>query len=342
MTVETQLFTTLIADDEPLEEIPAEILVYGERLNRPGPLEFSLAVDHPLCRREILNPGRHEIGVRRNREIVWKGPLLTFDEPEKPDDGPWTMTFGGEGLAHYLGRWYTTSRLTFNQVDQFTVGRQLVNHHQTKAGGDFGIDTTDTSLSGVLRDRTYEREKNIGEAVEQLAAVENGFDFHVNPATRKLVFHYPRRGSRKPDLVWDERNIRSFSRRGDSGEQASQMLGVGAGEGEDALRRSAQSSGAVSNFRLTQRVYTNTDVNRAATLLSHVQRELAKFANPAEVLAVTVGTVEPPVFSYQVGDEGRIVWPSTYDPVARFMRLVGRDLVWESGEERAVLYLVDV
>src|SRR5690606_34404016 len=44
----------------------------------------------------------------------------------------------------------------------------------------------------------------------ELAAVENGFDMHVDPATRKLVLDYPSRGrDLTASVFFDERNIDS-------------------------------------------------------------------------------------------------------------------------------------
>lgn len=339
--VDTVLFTQPVGGGDPEEELPAEIITYGERLNLPGAISFKLAAAHETATRAIVAPGVHEVGILRNQQMVWAGPVLTVAEPNKPENGEWTLDFGGEGLLHYLWRWRVTSTLEFVAEDQFAIAQALIDHHQDKAGGDFGIDTSGVGVSGVDRDRTYfgYELKNIGEAVQQLAEVEGGFDYSIDPMTRAFTAHYPQRGSRKTDLVWDERNIRMFARTIDSKAQASQVRGVGAGEGESAIRASIQSSAAVATYGLTQEIYSDTSISEQDTLLGHIQRQLALFENPAEMLAVTVDTDEPNVFSYQVGDEGRVVWPSSYDPVNRFMRLVGRDIVWESGEERAVLYL---
>lgn len=339
--VETKLVTQPRGGGEYLEEIPAEIMTYGERLNLPGSIQFKLAAAHSTATEATLNPGVHEIVVERDGAPVWAGPLLTMTEPEKPESGGWLFDFAGEGLLHYPWRWYVTSTLTFTATDQFTIAKALVDFHQNKAGGDFGIDTSGVGLSGVVRDRTYYgyEQKNIGEALQQLAEVRNGFDYSIDPASRALRLHYPKKGARKTDLVWDERNIRRFVRSRDSTAQASQELGIGLGEGDRALRAATQDAAAVATFGLTQHTYSNAGIGKMTTLVAHIERELALFKNPAEMIAVVVGTEEPPVFSYEVGDEGRVVWPSTYAPVNRFMRLVGRDITWEAGEERAVLYL---
>lgn len=338
--VTTKIETQPRGGGEKIAELPAEIMTYGERLNRAGPISFRLAYEHPLCTRDNVSD-RHEAVITRNGQVVWCGPILTVDEPPPKKGSPHLVAFGGEGLWHYSHRWFVTSTLNFNDVDQFTIARTLINHHQNKAGGDFGIETSGSETSGVLRDRTYlgYEQKNIGSSVEELAEVENGFDFEIDPGTRRFVPHYPEKGSRKPDLIWDERTIRAIHRRIDGTKQASQVRGIGAGEADSMLRFALQDAAAVDTYLLTQATYTNKSVSVAATLQDHVRRELALFKNSPETIALTVSTSEPEVFSYQVGDTGQVRYPSSYEPINRFMRLVGRDIVWEAGEEQAVLYV---
>lgn len=341
MTVSTVLYTTERGGGQPLEEYPAEIIRYGYRLNRPGAIDFRLPLDDPKTTKANLEIGVHEAAVRRNRVEVWTGPLLTLDESD--DTGNRTVKFGGEGLLAYTRKMHVTSTLEYVVAtdDQFTIARGLVAHHQAKGGGDFGIDTSAGTTSGRKRDRIYYgfELKNIYEALVELAEVEDGFDLEVDPATRALNLYYPKRGIRRTDVVFDERNIRKFKRRADATSQASQILGVGAGEGDDMLLASRQNSGAVATSGLTQRRYVNKDIKELLTLQDHVDRELATWKSTPNLIAITVGTVDPPLFSYNVGDEVKIVWPSPYSTVNEFQRLVGFDVEWEAGEETAVLYL---
>lgn len=340
MPIETTLHTEPIGGGEPIAELPAEIISYGYRLNRPGACRFSLSLDHETCDRAIVGE-RHEIVVTRNRAEVWRGPIQTPDE----DDAAGVVNFDAEGLEVYPKQWHITQTLTFSAVDQFTIFRSLIDHHQDKSQGDFGIDTSGADTSGVTRDRTYYgfELKNISRALVELAEVNDGFDWHIEPATRLLTFHYPRRGSRKLDLVFDERCIRKFGRRIDRTGQASQQLGVGAGEGDEMLRRTATDAAALLDHGLTQAVYTNKDVKRAGTLQDHIDRELEESSAPPEIFTITVGTEEPAIFgAYNVGDEGRLIWPSPYEPVDTIVRLVGFDVVWTQGTEEAKLHLQEV
>jgi hypothetical protein len=66
--------------------------------------------------------------------------------------------------------------------------------------------TNRSSNSGRLRDRTYEGNKAIGEAISELAAVADGFDFDVQASadvngTDFLRIFYPSQGVTRSDLV---------------------------------------------------------------------------------------------------------------------------------------------
>lgn len=334
-TVETTLYTTLLGDDEPVEELPAEIISYGFRLNRPGSISFALSLDHEKCRRDVIWPGLHEVVVERNKQVVWRGPVLTAAEEDTAARR--IVDFGGEGLLHYPNRWFRTSDRTFTSTDQFTIARTLIDEHPDA----FGIDTTGADTSGVTRDRTYVRGKNIGEALLELAEVRDGFDFRINPDTRLLEMFHPQQGARLPDLIIED-GIRSYSRSIDSTSQASQILGLGEGEGDDQVFIARQDSTAVAEFGVTQGVFDNQEISVQSTLDDHVRRELAYLKNPTQDLQVTVGTDTFNPFSVQLGVEMRVKYDSSYDPVSEVRRLVGFDIEWTEGDERAVLQLAPV
>ena len=329
MTAETVVYTTLIGDDEPIEELPADIIDYGFRLNRPGHLHFTLPVDHPKCRSSIIWPGVHEAVVTRNRQVVWRGPVLTARETER------TVEFGCEGLLAYLRRWYVTDTLTYTDKDLAVIARALIDHHQGKAGGDFGIDTTGTETTRTAT-RTYfgYELKNVYDAVIELAEVDDGFDFEISPETRRFIAHYPQAGTRTPNLLWEDGILR-FARDVDATGQASQILAVGEGEGDSMLRISRQSSSAVASYGLTQAIHTAKTVSLAATLLDHAAGQLTRFAEPSQTVTVTVGGDVACV----LGDEGRLVYPSAYEAVSEYRRLVGLDVTWERGTEHTTLQL---
>jgi hypothetical protein len=98
----------------------------------------------------------------------------------------------------------------FTQTDQFDIFRKLVMNAQSidryGPGWDLGIDVVWDAPSGVLRDRVaaYQgyQAKNLGDALRQLAADEDGFDFgmdytfnaNTNRIDKTIKLYYPTKG----------------------------------------------------------------------------------------------------------------------------------------------------
>ena len=133
-----------------------------------------------------------------------------------------TCTFTGHDYLAMLERRLLTARVVYTQVDQDSIAAGLVAKAVTVSASNgtslnpgaylplhvrrvdpAGADRT--PLSGQLRDRTYEAQQKIDEAVFNLAAVEGGFDYDVrpNPPTQAddLRVFYPYQGVLRLDLV---------------------------------------------------------------------------------------------------------------------------------------------
>ncbi len=332
---DTILYTQVRGGGERIAEFPADGIKYGFRHNRPGAISFTLPLDHEKTIQGNIEEGVHEVGVEREGTVAFVGPVLTTDE----DDQANSLRIGGEGLMAHLRRMHVTDPLSFSVStdDQFDIARGLIEHHQNKGGGDFGIDTTAVTVSGRKRDRTYLREaqKNVYDAIVELSEVDDGFDFDFNPATRGFDLFYPRRGRRRTDIVFDTRNIRGFKRKRDATSQAGHIIGKFA----DDLIVNAQDSGAVDKYGLTQRVIVHKDVSVQQTAVDHAADAISAYRDVPNLIVLTVNTTDPQLFTYEPGDEVRINWPSAYDPVNEFQRLIGFDVIWTAAKEEAVLYL---
>jgi hypothetical protein len=70
----------------------------------------------------------------------------------------------------------------------------LINASQLKSGGSLGITRGTGTVTGVDRDRTsYKARDVIGTLAKQLGEVDNGFDWEID-ALRQLNVYYPTRG----------------------------------------------------------------------------------------------------------------------------------------------------
>lgn len=292
-----------VREELPLESVQLEI-------PRVGASEFSgrIHARHPKAVRANLDPARTLIAVERNLDII--GHAILWGVRKAGD----FLELSGGGLWSALGRRVLAETRTYTAVDQLTIAEDLVLWTQgrgnpaygTSAGdtlGDLSI-TVDTATSGVTRDRTYYgwELKPVAEAVEQLAAVSNGFDFWItvdwNTGRTVLdrTFHtaYPRRG-RKTEIVLElGANIEDYGLDVNAGLLSNRVHAVGEGEGQDMLRTSTSDPG--STYPLLEETMALKDVKELATLEGHVQRRLETRRAPVtspSLLEVRLGPTLP-------------------------------------------------
>lgn len=91
---------------------------------------------------------------------------------------------------------YAANQLVWTGVEQRTILWNLVQETQGNAGGDLGITDGTSSGAAVARDRTYAAGQNIGEAMDQLGRVIDGFEWEVD-ATLALNRWNPQRGENR-------------------------------------------------------------------------------------------------------------------------------------------------
>lgn len=129
----------------------------------------------------------------------------------------------------------------FYGVDQALIVKGLVEHAQDPAFDKTDLNiSTDTPLTGVLRDRTYVHSEhpNLLDSVLEFAELDNGLDVSVavTPTERILRTHYPARGVYRPTCRLElGRQIADFawSFDGEAASNAIIVLGQGSGSGRE-------------------------------------------------------------------------------------------------------------
>jgi hypothetical protein len=199
-----------------------------------------------------------------------------------------SLSFSAEGAAaipHYITWTGTYSAIG---VDPFVVVRNIWNHIQSNPRSNFGVvisnnlsgrtlgtpATTEktTDSTGTVTEREVPAEPyelqwweapNCGEEIDSLAD-QTPFDFKervVWNADRTDVLHYidlayPRMGSPKPDLLFNEENILEIVPLQEPEDiYASEVIVIGSGEGADTIR-----GYAAENFaNRVRKTYVHTD-----------------------------------------------------------------------------------
>lgn len=195
-----------------VDRLVVDTISYTAELNRPGSATLGCPIrslsDTVKTRLADLAANPCEVWVYTDGVLDWAGEVNTLALQGQ------SLQIGCVGLLGYTYRMGVTSDLVYTATDQFTIAKNLVDHHQALTYGNYGIDTSTVGTSGVTRDRTYLRNElhNIGQRLAELGAVDNGFDIKVDPSTRKLVLSYPNSGTDlSASVFFDERNIESAS-----------------------------------------------------------------------------------------------------------------------------------
>jgi hypothetical protein len=186
-------------------------LSYTESLNRPEIAAAGVNISSiPPSITRILDDMAHkqcELRINRNGIQVFGGPWVAFQVQGE------TLTINAKGPLAYLDRMAVLKDVVFSQVDQFLIAKALIDNFQALDFSNYGIDTSGITASGVLRDATYLlKEGNyVGKLLSDLGKRVNGFDFSIDPVTKKLQLYYPTRGvdrsSGEGAVVFDQRNV---------------------------------------------------------------------------------------------------------------------------------------
>lgn len=205
---------------------------------------------------------------------LFSGEALGYSPALQGDDLVWTMR--AVGLLSYLRRWRVEpdgADLVYTAVDQATIAKNLIDYYQALSYGNYGIGTSSVGTTGVTRDRTYPAIEAhlIAQRISELAAVDNGFDFYIEHASRDFKVAYPAQGTDKSnDIVIDSRGIADPSAQISVGPEDVASEGFGVGDNElvshqsnTTLRAALGRSGFAASF---------SGVSVQSTLDDHAQR----------------------------------------------------------------------
>lgn len=352
-----------------IAEIPLAGLSYGSILNGAGELSGTLMLppgssDYDKTLAAIFNDAvdevRRELVVERDGVVVWTG--IVWASPYQDDNQ--TRSVRAAETWSYFRRRVIGTRRAYVQADQLAIARQLMVDAQAVTGGNINV-TIGSETSGVLRDRKYEvwEYKQLGEAIEQLAAVIGGFDFAVDATwdsagalSKTFRLSYPRRGRTQEsnNLVFEVgRNVISWDWPTDGTRYANQIHNIGAGEAEATVRVTVSEASQLDSlasggpgYPLIEKVISHTDVVRTSTLTAQALDELSTSAKEVVLPSITVRADREPVFgSYITGDSCRFVCqpglsPRFPDGIDTLRRIVGWSVkVDDNGGEEVQLTL---
>lgn len=357
------------------DELELDDVTLVDRLKGAGSLTSSLPMYSPTATRANLDTENTLIAATRDDSVVAVHELATASK----DMGSHSVAVGGPGywqlvrnraIRNVQGMTWGTllaGEVRFAGVDQFRIVEDLVAHLESIESLRISVDYS--ALSGVDRDRSYEADKgkSIGEAIEQLADVEDGFDWALEPGGTidalefTLRLSYPMRGRNtgyvfdlaapSPDGTADtarssgSANVLDYAISESSAGVVSRFTAVGPGEGATQLVEHVADPNLLGVVPLRERSGSWLDVTNRSTLRAHAARQLQINGRRSLLVTLRVDPNAVPVFgSYIVGDTASIVavddgWSQISGPFRIMSRTVN---VSRAGGESVDLELAEL
>lgn len=315
-----------IRTPEILAEVPLSRVTYGRTLNGVGELSgtLTLPTDAAMASALIDATRRYRV-IHPERDGTLIAPYVVWAQRYRP--GTRQVEIRGAELWSVIRRIAITHTLTFAAVDQATIVAGIMGHVQGQLGADFGISFT-PSATGRLRDRTYlaSERKPAGEAVEQLAAVIDGFDFRIDSRwsgdiiERVIIVDYPRTGRRatQSQLTVDlsAPGVEMAEWAEDASNASTRHAAIGAGDGDAQLISVALDTVALgAGEPLLDSSESLKDVSVRSTLNGHAAQGIRDRAPIVGVPEVRIEANREPRFgSYIAGDDVRVLLSPGVDP----------------------------
>lgn len=337
-----------------LAELPFTTVSYSHVLNSPGSFSGTMALQQPEPLKSVLKAalmlGRNTLYVERNGVIMWAGIPWT----RNVDFDANTYTINAEGWHSYFRHRHITETVEFILADQIHIARDLIDWAQAQPGGDIGVQTSMVAHTAVWRARTYlaNERKNVGEAVEELAALENGFDFRYESAWAGDVINtnfrtfYPATG-RATDIVFEiGTQISTAGAICDGTTLATHVDAIGGipEDSETPLIASVSDTLRLAEMPRLDDVVSFTDVIVPPTLTAHANARLKRGAECILIPSITLeSTMVPPIGSYREGDRVTVRADIGLETIEGMFRITEFSVnVGENGDETPALSFANV
>lgn len=350
---------------ERLDELPFSSLSYSRALNRPGGWSAQISHRHPKVsgdNRSNLRPNRTGIYVTRGGTPLFGG-IYRKSQITVEEGRGLTMTAGGDGiLGFFLGDGNRTGRFlkvnkSWDNVDQFTIVKELVDYAQSFPGADLGMEVEfhgpeTGGLSGVTRtfDVAGHDRRNIGRLIERIAGLADGFEYDVDVKwddsdppllTPVLSLHYPRRSRRVEQVVLEQgRNIEVIDWTEDGNRQGVETHGIGAGQGDSMLTHTITDADLIwpnGPYARVEATYSHKDLDRDPTLEAATEADHDRFREPPETAKVQViEGLDAALNVFTTGSEVQMVADDGYLQIASWWRVDGFDVDFDENGRAAM------
>lgn len=309
-----------VVDGEVKSELPFKTFSFTQELNRPGQFNIELPVCHDpdsvfeKCSESVFAVNNTAIIFLRDGVPLFAG-YVEQESSTISEDSETVRISGPDVSVGYLHRRVLYFDYTPTSTDQFTIAEALVETFANTNG--IGLDVVYSSLSGVTRDRTYygRDRHNIGKLFDDLASVENGFDFigqvtgsQASGFNFEILLGHPSLNRRTGLVLSLAKNISTITKDVDGKSQAF-AISAKSGTGRDSLVALAVDTEPFGSYPQLDEVISKNTVTNVSTLEGHARHELEYRSRPIEELMITVNPDDPDsqVGAFRAGDEFRVI-----------------------------------
>lgn len=183
----TYRFADLLSDAD-VAELELSNVRFDRRIITPGAFSGSITVTNSDMANQVKKvvPAKTVVHVYRDADI-WGTYIIWQVRVRSSSRSGVQVEFQGASLESFFYRRLLDLDQTYNDVDQFDIARDLVSIAQTgwmpyPNAPQLGIISNPAVMSGVLRDRSYyiTDAATVGQRLEELANVDNGFEYMIN------------------------------------------------------------------------------------------------------------------------------------------------------------------
>ncbi len=329
-------------DNNVLWEIPYLSWAFTDELNTGKDAHFSLSYDdltalataYNTTYMTILGGGFREIWINKGTSKIYYGVITDISEASDRDTEQITISVASVGFFNVLTKRRTNNKRIFSSTDAGLIAWTLISESQASDTpySDLGI-TLGSITTSISRDRTF-RFDNVKESITKLSNdnLSNGFDFEVDNDKRFQVY-YPQKGSQRPEIVFDEKNMLNWTRsRPSILSLTNKVYVIGEGINDDVLYSTRTSDPTYRDvFGTLEDVLSEKDVIQSSTLDAKGDRFLLDNQSPLEVLTFSHADDDPDIQTYSVGDSVRLTIPKL-SITGQYKRVIKRTVSADSDE----------
>lgn len=236
-------------------------------LNTGGTCSFNLPLDHDFA--GYVFPIATCIKAYKNKVLKWSGPVWTITEELQSN----SFQVNAVGWFEILRKRYLEEKVDWPvSTNRGDIAFDLLDIANAQHDS-WIVKGTNYSTATFTSIKTSERFANIGQEIEYLVQLENGFDWVINPETRVMDI-YANLGYVQEDVVFGYRygpsNIKTLSRTIDANEMANRVIAQG--EYSNAV---SEDTDAQDDYQLFTRVDSLSSVKDTTILAAYCNAEVA-------------------------------------------------------------------